>query len=480
VISCLTAQTDQQLQRLTPIEPADLLAQLNAAFEVCHMQQLQPVIKIGLLPTVRLRLALAECLQQAREHWPTLTVVLDPVLAASHGQSLQHAQPHPPNTALAHQLDWQWLLQQVTVLTPNAIELARLVGNADDTEPSANPSEFSAQLHAGFKEAGLPAIWLKGGHRQTTAVEGELWCIESQGDYRCQLQLQSPRQVGQWRGTGCRFASALAIGLGAKMALTDAICFAESYLQSLIAGSGKGPRLSDTSAFCHGPTSPTVQWPEPSVKQPTKPLAFAPLGEAIGIYPVVDDLALAQALIDAGCRTLQLRLKQLPTPSQQLHIKQLIASARQAQCQFFLNDHWQLAIELQAYGVHLGQEDLRAADLQAIANTGLRLGISTHGWLELLQALAVRPSYIAIGHILPTPTKQMSSRPQGVANLSRQVAYCQAVDIATVAIGGLDSTHLTSIRQAQVSGMAVVRAITQQAAPVQAFLQLQQAWEALC
>ncbi|MFN6886558.1 thiamine phosphate synthase, partial [Proteus mirabilis] len=83
----------------------------------------------------------------------------------------------------------------------------------------------------------------------------------------------------------------------------------------------------------------------------------------------------------------------------------------------FINDYWQLAIKHHAYGVHLGQEDLDIADLDAIKQSGLCLGISTHNDTELQRAKRLLPSYIALGHIFPTTTKDMPSKPQGLRAL---------------------------------------------------------------
>ena len=112
-----------------------------------------------------------------------------------------------------------------------------------------------------------------------------------------------------------------------------------------------------------------------------------------------------------------------------------------------------------AFGVHLGQQDL--AD-SAIAQAGLRLGISTHGYTEMLIALRCRPSYIALGHIFPTRTKVMPSQPQGTKRLRDYVALLSTTDIPTVAIGGINLANLDEVMATGVDGVAVaVTAITQ-------------------
>ncbi len=118
-----------------------------------------------------------------------------------------------------------------------------------------------------------------------------------------------------------------------------------------------------------------------------------------------------------------------------------------------------MAIKHQAYGVHLGQEDLDVANLQQILHAGLRLGLSTHDDAELDRALALRPSYIALGHIFPTQTKEMPSSPQGLAELKRHLG--RLAGISTVAIGGISIARAPEVLATGVGSIAVVSAITQ-------------------
>ncbi|MFV0508289.1 MAG: ThiF family adenylyltransferase, partial [Shewanella algae] len=197
----------------------------------------------------------------------------------------------------------------------------------------------------------------------------------------------------------------------------------------------------------------------------------------LGIYPVVADVELLEALLKAGCRTIQLRLKQevLPGSSAEQAIIRAIALGRQYQARVFINDHWQQAISHGAFGVHLGQEDLSQASLEAIQKAGMALGLSSHGYFEALLALRHRPSYLALGHIFATTTKVMPSLPQGVARLG---AYSETFGslLPTVAIGGIDEHNLDAVKHTGVANVAVVRAITEAAEPVTAFRHLTQSW----
>ncbi|NUN63043.1 MAG: thiamine phosphate synthase, partial [Burkholderiaceae bacterium] len=126
----------------------------------------------------------------------------------------------------------------------------------------------------------------------------------------------------------------------------------------------------------------------------------------------------------------------------------------------FINDHWREAIAAGAYGVHLGQEDLdalTAPELQELRASGLRLGVSTHGYSEMLRADAVGPSYIALGAVFPTTLKRMATAPQGVARLAAYVRLMRAYPL--VAIGGIALEQFPEILATGVGSIAVVRAL---------------------
>ncbi|MGP9438048.1 thiamine phosphate synthase [Ewingella sp. AOP8-B2-18] len=190
--------------------------------------------------------------------------------------------------------------------------------------------------------------------------------------------------------------------------------------------------------------------------------AFPAVPFRLGLYPVVDSVEWIARLLEAGVKTIQLRVKDLPDEEVEPAIIQAIALGYQHQAQLFINDYWRLAVKHRAYGVHLGQEDLDTADLGAIHAAGLRLGVSTHDDAELARAVAVKPSYIALGHIFPTQTKEMPSAPQGLQELERHIRQLDG-SFPTVAIGGISIDKAPSVLATGVGSIAVVSAITQAA-----------------
>jgi thiamine-phosphate pyrophosphorylase/hydroxymethylpyrimidine kinase/phosphomethylpyrimidine kinase/thiamine-phosphate diphosphorylase len=198
---------------------------------------------------------------------------------------------------------------------------------------------------------------------------------------------------------------------------------------------------------------------------------FTPLAHPIGFYPVVPTAAWVERLLGWGVRTIQLRIKAADhTPANiAVEVKAAIDAGKAVpDAQVFINDHWQLALSAGAYGVHLGQEDLDSADIEALRRAGIRLGLSTHTPEELARAKAVQPNYLAIGPIYPTTLKVMPYEPVGLARLALWAK--QAAPYPVVAIGGISLDRMPGVLACGVDGVAVVSAVTLAADPHQAAL----------
>ena len=135
-------------------------------------------------------------------------------------------------------------------------------------------------------------------------------------------------------------------------------------------------------------------------------------------YPIFETADWVARGLAAGARFIQLRIKELEGPDLEREIGGHRRICVAAGATLVVNDHWREAIAAGAPSVHLGQEDLAAADLPAIRAAGLRLGLSTHDEAELATALAARPDYVALGPVFPTILKKMKWAPQGYARLA--------------------------------------------------------------
>src|SRR5256714_3691455 len=180
-------------------------------------------------------------------------------------------------------------------------------------------------------------------------------------------------------------------------------------------------------------------------------------------YPVVDSVAWVARLALLGVGTIQLRARQLNDPEALKRVSDALAVIKGTPAKLVVNDYWRAAIVAGAKHLHLGQEDLVDADLKAIREAGLSLGISTHDDEELATALAAKPDYVALGPIFPTTLKSMRFAPQGIAKIAEWKK--RIGNIPLVAIGGIKFEQAADIFAAGADSIAVVSDVTQNADP---------------
>jgi len=179
----------------------------------------------------------------------------------------------------------------------------------------------------------------------------------------------------------------------------------------------------------------------------------------LGIYPIVNRAENLLPLFQAGVTTAQIRIKDLQGEALFAELKQADLLAKQFNVRLFINDYWQIALELNAYGVHLGQEDLEEASLAKIHQGGVRLGVSTHNLTEISQItekLEIIPSYVAIGAIFATESKKIATPTIGLKSLKK---WTSGIDLPVVAIGGINSDNIQQVIECGVSGVAMIQGV---------------------
>jgi len=202
------------------------------------------------------------------------------------------------------------------------------------------------------------------------------------------------------------------------------------------------------------------------------PRAFKECPKRLGLYGVMPDADWVKRMVEAEIPTVQLRFKSEDRYKIRKQIREAVKASEGSKTLLFINDYWEEAIDAEAYGVHLGQEDMETADLEAIRAAGLRLGLSTHGYSEMVYADRFCPSYIAMGAVFPTNLKKMPTAPQGLGRLYK---YAQLMNhYPLVAIGGIDESSIHAVAKSGVGSVAVVRAITQAKNPKAAVKHLQE------
>ena len=479
-VAAVTAQHSTAVTHVEPVRPEVLDAQLAALAD-----DMPPdAIKTGLLGSLDNLRVVVRWVHRLRERFPgrAIPLVVDPVFGATTGAAFA-------DDALRAAYRDE-LLPLATLATPNVTEARALVPSSQLLGPEA--------LARAWRAFGVRAVAVTGGDSDrladheiaqlsTAKLASRLaeidaraaWAhdwLDAEHGLRSRGWLAARRiETENDHGTGCVFASSAAAALAHGFVAADAVVLAkmatsEGLRHAYAAGAGAGPvapragfagRLANLPALNPLPHAPS------RFAFPAMPSA------ARGLYAIVDSSEWVARVLADGIKLVQLRIKDAPGDALVREIRAAVALARAAGATLVVNDHWELALELGAHGVHLGQDDLDTADIDALHHAGLLLGISTHSYWEVCRARALGPSYIACGPIHATAIKQMPWIPQGDANLAYWCALLH--DTPVVAIGGMDAARARAAMRAGAWAVAVVGAITRSADPHAAIAALREA-----
>ncbi len=467
VITANTAQNNSTVISINPVDDKVFEDQLQA---IKHFKF--SLVKVGLVANLSQAKIIANFVQDNQ-----LTMVLDPVFSATSRSIFLHP------SKLSDYL--KIMLPISTLLTPNQKEASQLTGLS-----VGNPSEVELAASK-LVQLGAKHVLIKGGtdDSETSNLIASSRNKTCNDFYRSQSQqfwlFQETIETVNTRGTGCAFSSSATAAMAIGYSVEDAVVIAKMAVNQGLRNSYPISNEKGTNKIKEFPKSlsdlPLLAQRQPkavtksSCLQGSFPkIKFASLNSAIlektkrshsksysppplGLYPVVDSADWIERLSETGITTIQLRIKQAPSDYIEEQVKLAVSIAQKSRIRLFINDYWQLAIKYNAYGVHLGQEDLSTANLLAIHSAGLRLGISTHCHYEVARALFFNPSYIACGPIYPTTSKQMPWRPHGLTGLNY---WLDILDCPVVAIGGINQSRFKKIAQTNVNGIAMISAIT--------------------
>lgn len=206
VLTVLTAQDNNRVQAIHAI-PAEQVRQqaevLLASVEIA-------AIKLGIIGSLENARVIVDLLQKLRQQQPDLPMVLDPVLASGHGDALAQDDP----CAIIHTL-----LPYASIILPNLPEASRLCPQAQGIQQQA----------AALQARGCSQVFIKGGHGLGDAVENHWFDgLQTQQSWRW------PRILGEFHGSGCTLAAALAGQLACGQDMTSALRAAQVYTQQTL------------------------------------------------------------------------------------------------------------------------------------------------------------------------------------------------------------------------------------------------------
>ena len=194
-----------------------------------------------------------------------------------------------------------------------------------------------------------------------------------------------------------------------------------------------------------------------------------------GFYAILDENneRLARSLFEAS-EIVQVRVKG-SGPKRAQTARMAIRFAREMRRLLIVNDDLDMALKLQASGVHLGQSDLPVEEARSRAPKGFLIGLSTHNLEQVRDAVSRDVDYIGYGPVFPTTTKTEAEPVQGIDAL--QAAVAAAGDVPVVAIGGITPERAVDVAKTGVAAACALRAVNKATDLAAAAAQINAAFE---
>jgi hydroxymethylpyrimidine kinase/phosphomethylpyrimidine kinase/thiamine-phosphate diphosphorylase len=421
IITALTVQTAATVSATNPVSATLVGEQIDAAFAGGEVQ----AVKTGMLADAPIVRAVVTALMRHGAR----NVVVDPVALSSSGARLLDQ--------AGFEIMKRELLPNATVITPNVAEAAALLGIPE-------PRTLDEIRDAARKLTELGARWvaITGGHLGNGSDVTDVLTngVETH-------EIRTPRVPNtSIHGSGCRYSAAMAAALARGADVPTAAFEAQRFVAAEIRESvNERPALGRLY------------------------LVATPRAHLNGF----EFLARVRAAVEGGVDILQIRSKELDGGAYVRLAERVGAIAAQANIPFVVNDRVDVAVAVNATGVHLGQKDLAVDLARRIMPHGM-VGRSSHEAAHALKAIEERADYFAVGPVWETPTKP--GRKAAGLKYVHEIATLKP-DIPWYAIGGIDAENVHEVLDAGARRIAVVRAILDARDPAKAASALKAALE---
>lgn len=176
-----------------------------------------------------------------------------------------------------------------------------------------------------------------------------------------------------------------------------------------------------------------------------------------------------EAALSAGIRAVQLREKQAMTRELYELARRLREITRRHDALLSINDRADVALAVEADGVHLGWQSLPVAEVRRLVGSERLIGKSVHNVEEARRASEDGADYVFAGPVFDTPSKAGLVPTLGLDGL-REI--CRVIDLPVIGLGGIDPSNAAAVMEAGAAGVAVIRAILAAPDPAEAAAQL--------
>ena len=420
---------------------------------VCVIDMTVRSIKTGMLGTKETVVAVAEAIaaQNASEN-TSIPLVVDPVLVATSGDSL--AKENIVEDLVEH------LFGLATIITPNIPEAETLLGwPRGEIRTRSDQIRAAKELH----KLGLKWVLVKGGHMETDASK----CVDVLYDGSHVHELESKRIVTRnTHGTGCTLASAIACGLAGGLEVLPSVKAAVCYLSGVIENSRSLSIGGNSTSTKQGPGVAPAQgsmhhqvlrsgW-KPDLKSQANYRLYAVTDSKINRKNERDLVTAVCEAVKGGATIVQLREKDASTSSLVSQAKAVIKVCRPLGIPVIINDRVDVAIAVDADGVHVGDDDMPVRTARKMIGPLKILGVSVKTPEQAMQAERDGADYVGAGACFSTSTKADST----LIGLEMVQNIHTSAGIPVVAIGGISHSNAEEVlRKTSVEGLAVVSSI---------------------
>ena len=406
--SSITFQNQNTYLGTKWLTPDEIIRQCEVLF-----REFSPAyVKIGLIESFD---TLEQVVNYLRTALPKVRIIWDPILKASAGFQFHDGE---------NLTQLQDILRKIYLITPNTDELKTLFGNHPDVE----------SLQALARSLNLNILW-KGGHNDGALASDRL--VTPDKVYTFSVT----RARHGKHGTGCVLSSAIASYLTLGYPLPDACRLGQHYVAGFI-------RSNDTNLGMHNRVESTA----PGVDLYRIPLQYiTDHKEGVSIPEQVE------AVCKGGCRWVQLRMKEADR-EEFIRVGRTVKEiCKRHGALFLVNDNVDIALELDADGVHLGKEDMNPLEARRILGYSKIIGGTCNTFEDVVTRFRQQVDYIGLGPFTYTSTKKRLSPVLGLEGYRKIMEACRkaGIHLPVHAIGGIREDDIQPILSTGVTGIAL-------------------------
>lgn len=443
VITAITAQSTQGVFAIEDISPSMIKKQISVIFDDIDVN----VIKIGMVSKIESINAIAESLREIRDLPP---IVLDPVMISKNGFKL--LSDDAKNTLINS------LIPFATLITPNILEAEEITGRKILTV------DHMKEAAKDILKLGPKAVLIKGGH-----LEGD--AIDVLYDGREFTLFKEERVANNnTHGTGCTLSSAIAANIAKGLSLKDSVSLGKEYVTNAIKygfvlGKGIGPThhfykfYNNKQEFINKKEKEAEKFnilaenienkDEFNLK---KKKIYLITDYRLDFNILVEKIKLA---LESGVRIVQYRAKEKSTRTMCKEAKVLKSLCDKYGAIFIINDRVDIALAVDAHGVHLGQDDMKVSFAKKILSKGKIIGATAHNEEEAIEAINEGATYLGVGALYKSRSKDNTvdlsiKTLEKIREITKKPIY---------GIGGITPYNITEDIKKNVDGVAIVSAI---------------------